>query len=292
MIVQGGMGTVTRELARLAMQAGARIATHSPVARIEVQGRSVQGVTLADGRAIQSNVVLCNADPFRLLDLVGAERFPPDFVKRVHGMKRDGTTLKVNLALRGLPAFKCLPANRGQHATTTHLLPLSEEQGQSVLDAIQSAYETVQNGKLADFPTIEWYIHTTADPSLADPEGHHNSAFFVQWVPYELKGTSWEREEAKYVRHLLSIADRFAPGTSDLVIDTFALTPPVIEKHFGLTRGHIHHIDNTYAFDQRMPYVTPIQGLYSCSAGCHPAGSVIGAAGHNAAHRLIRDMGL
>ena len=37
--------------------------------------------------------------------------------------------------------------------------------------------------------------------------------------------------------------------------------------------GHIHHIDNIFGFE----------GLYSCSAGCHPGGSVIGAAGHNAA---------
>ena len=39
-----------------------------------------------------------------------------------------------------------------------------------------------------------------------------------------------------------------------------------------------------------MPYATPIPGLYSCSAGCHPAGSVIGAAGYNAARRIIRDL--
>lgn len=35
-----------------------------------------------------------------------------------------------------------------------------------------------------------------------------------------------------------------------------------------------------------------LQGLYACSAGCHPAGSVIGCAGHNAAAALIRDLGL
>src|SRR5262249_505201 len=82
-----------------------------------------------------------------------------------------------------------------------------------------------------DFPAIEWYIHTTVDPSLRDPDGHHNSALFVQWVPYTLAGTSWEAEEEPYVRHLLSICDQFAPGTSDLVADTFALTPPKIERH-------------------------------------------------------------
>lgn len=65
--------------------------------------------------------------------------------------------------------------------------------------------------------------------------------------------------QERYVAHLLSICDRFAPGTSDLVVDTFTLTPPKIESHFGITRGHIHHIDNSFGFDERFPYRTPVQ---------------------------------
>jgi phytoene dehydrogenase-like protein len=112
----------------------------------------------------------------------------------------------------------------------------------------------------------------------------------VQWVPYALKTSTWEQEKDRYVGRLLEIADEFAPGFADSVVDTFALTPPDIERHFGMSWGHIHHIDNTFGFDQRMPYATPIDGLYSCSAGCHPAGSVIGAAGHNAAKALLREL--
>ena len=93
------------------------------------------------------------------------------------------------------------------------------------------------------------------------------------------------------MQHLLSICDRFAPGTSDLVQETFTLTPPKIEKHFGITGGHIHHVDNKRGFTDRLPYETPVQGLYFCSAGCHPAGSVIGAAGHNAAGVVLQALG-
>ena len=109
----------------------------------------------------------------------------------------------------------------------------------------------------------------------------------MQWVPYALKGTSWDAEEERYIAHLLSICDRFAPGTSQLVDETFALTPPKIESHFGISRGHIHHVDNKIGFADRLPYETPIKGLFFCGAGCHPAGSVIGAAGHNAAKLVL-----
>jgi hypothetical protein len=47
---------------------------------------------------------------------------------------------------------------------------------------------------------------------MQDKKGHHSSALFVQWVPYELAGTTWEQEEEGYVNHLLRIVDDFAPG--------------------------------------------------------------------------------
>jgi phytoene dehydrogenase-like protein len=41
-----------------------------------------------------------------------------------------------------------------------------------------------------------------------------------------------------------------------------------------------------------MPYSTGLPGLYAGSAGCFPGGSVIGAAGHNAAQRILADLDL
>ena len=286
MIVRGGMGTITQRLAELARAAGAKIETQAPVGRIDVAAGHVTGVELLDGRFIHAKVVLSNADPFRTATLVGRERLAPDYLTRLDGMKHDGTTFKLNLCLAKLPTFRCLPEDRGQFGPTIHLLP-DEDQ---VIGELARAYADVKAGKLPDFPSIEWYIHSSVDPTLQDAEHRHNAALFVQWVPYELSGTTWEKEEDRYVRHLLSICDRFAPGTSSLVVDTFALHPQKIEKHFGITRGHIHHVDNTLGFADRHPYAYPVAGLYSCSAGCHPAGSVIGASGHNAAERVLRDL--
>lgn len=286
MIVEGGMGSISRELARLATEAGAEVMTAAPVESIATSGNHVTGVVLRNGQTVEAKVVISNADPFRMRNLAGHDKFSPEFNARLDGMKRFGTTLKINMALDRLPAFKCLPENRGQHNATIHLLP----QETNVIRHVRKAFETMQRGELPDFPAIEWYIHTQADPSLQDEQGRHNSAFFIQWVPYELKNGSWDTEEHRYVKHLFSIADRFAPGFSSSVVDVFALTPKKIEQHFGISYGHIHHIDNTFGFDQRMPYSTPLEGLYSCSAGCHPAGSVIGSAGHNCAMRVIKDL--
>jgi phytoene dehydrogenase-like protein len=285
MIVQGGMGTVTRTFAEAAERAGVRIETNAGVAAIRTRQGQVEGVTLHDGRELDASRVVVNADPFRLRELVGSAAFDAPFNARIDGYVRPGTTLKLNLALTALPRFTCLPEEQGQHRTTTHLLP----QEGDIIGALKQAHAEALAGKLPEFPTIEWYFHTTVDPSLQDPGGHHSSALFVQWAPNRVAGSSWAEVEDRYADHLLDICERFAPGTKSLVADRMMLHPEAIEQRFGIRHGHIHHVDNSFSFADRMPYRTPVAGLYSASAGCHPAGSVIGAAGHNAARAVLGD---
>jgi phytoene dehydrogenase-like protein len=283
MVVQGGMGTVTQRIAEAARAAGAVIAVDAAVTGIEPG----VGVHLADGRTVAARVVVGGCDPFRLAELLGPA-VDPSIAARLESVRLPGSTMKVNLALSRLPEFSCQPPGSPTPlGSTVHLLP----GGERPMDAVRAMWSEVQAGRLPDFPTIEWYVHTTVDPSLQDPAGHHSSALFVQSVPYALAEGTWDEHRDAYAAHVIGIADRFAPGTADAVADVFALAPPDIERHFGITGGHIHHVDNGVAFADRVPYSWG-NGVYAASAGCHPAGSVIGAAGHNAAQRVLVDLGL
>ncbi|GIH13643.1 phytoene desaturase family protein [Rugosimonospora africana] len=287
MIAQGGMGTVSGTFAAAARAAGATIVAGAPVAEVLTDAGAVSGVRLEDGGTVAAPVVLGACDPYQLMRL--APGLPVE--ERIKAVRRPGTTLKVNLALRDLPTFSCLPAGApSPFGSTIHLLPGSAP-GAEPMAELRRMWEDVSQGRLPAEPTIEWYLHTTVDPTLQDAEGHHSSALFVQSVPYDIAGSNWDAELPSYVERLLAICDKYAPGTSDLVVDTMPLTPPGIEEHFGITGGHIHHIDNTVSFTDRMPYVTGLPGLYAGSAGAFPAGSVIGAAGHNAAQRILADLG-
>jgi phytoene dehydrogenase-like protein len=286
MVVRGGMGTVTRTLGEAAQAAGVEIVLRSTVVALDMAGGSVNGAATADGQVHRGRVTLVNADPFRMVSMLGRD-CPEELSRRVDQYRRPGTSIKVNLCLGDLPTFSCLPDRHGQHRATVHLLP--EHETRKALDA---AFSDCKAGRLPRQPSIEWYIHTTVDPSLQDDQGRHSAALFCQWVPYELAEGSWETEETKFVRRLLEICDRYAPGTSDLVEDVFTLTPPKIEDHFGITAGHIHHVDNRFGFADRLPYNVGVPGLYACGAGCHPAGSVIGAAGHNAAVEVLGDLAI
>jgi phytoene dehydrogenase-like protein len=286
MVVPGGMGTVAAILAAELERYGGRIQTSEPVESILIEAGVARGVRLADGRELRAKSVIVNADPFRLQAMVGSEHLPAEYNLRLARLARPGTTLKVNLALAAFPKFTCLPEPPPRFGPTIHLLPDEAD----VMRSLDEGFAAAMSGRLAEFPTIEWYVHTTIDPTLTDDQGRLSSALFVQWVPYEIAGSSWEAEGDRYVRHLLSLCDRFAPGTSDLVVDYQVLHPQAIEERFGITGGHIHHVDNTFGFADRVPHATPIERLYSASAGTHPAGSVIGCAGYLAARRCLREL--
>ena len=315
MVVRGGMGTVTRTLAEAATKAGAQIRLGVEVDAITFSGGAVTGVSTVvnaapgarglnaapgapgsrsgpgargAGEEVAATAVLVATDVFRLPGLLG-ERMPADLASTVDRWARlsPGQTMKVNLALAGLPRFAALPEDRGQHGTTVHLLPGVD----GVLDSLRATFDDAAAGRLPDAPPLEWYLHSTVDSSLQDSAGNHSSALFVQGVPHEVAGSSWEAEKPAYVDRLLDLVEAYAPGTRDLLIDVHALAPPDIREHFGITSANIFHVNNSVSFTDRMPYATGVPGVYAGAAGCFPAGSVIGAAGHNAANRILADLG-
>jgi phytoene dehydrogenase-like protein len=284
MAVRGGMGTVTRTEA--ARRAGATIRLSTAAERVTFDGGTVSGVSTVAGEAVPASAVLVATDPYRLRGLL-ADHLPVSLSSALEGWQRAsaGQTMKVNLALAGLPRFAALPAARGQHGATVHLLPPEEE----VLAALRRTFADADAGRLPATPPVEWYL--PADTTMTDGAGNHSSALFVQGVPHRVAGSSWAAEKAGYVERLLDLLEAYAPGTRDLLVDLQALAPPDIEDHFGITGGNIFHVNNTFAFTDRMPYRTGVAGVYAGAAGCHPAGSVIGAAGHNAARLVLADLG-
>ncbi len=59
---QGGMYSIVEALVQLAARAGVEFEFDASVERIDVKGRQARGVLLTDGRHIQADVVLANAD--------------------------------------------------------------------------------------------------------------------------------------------------------------------------------------------------------------------------------------
>lgn len=89
---------------------------------------------------------------------------------------------------------------------------------------------------------------------------------------------------------MFGVIERYAPGFRDSVVGYDMLTPPDLERVFGLPEGNIFH--GAMSLDQLLwtrpapgaaRYRTPVPNVYLCGAGAHPGGGVMGAPGRNAA---------
>jgi phytoene dehydrogenase-like protein len=279
-LLPGNHAGIVRALFDACQSARVKIVTGVAVRDITIEGNAVAGVVLADGRAIRCTTVIANADPVRLSALAGAHHLTGPFAAKVAAFARPGTAAKVNLALSSLPRFAALPDDEGQHRATTLLIP----GGEDGVRHIARSFAEASAGSFPSSPPLE--IVFSSDDSL------HHASILIPWAPYDLAGTTWAAEEDRALGTVLDVLESFAPGTRALVVDAQFLHPKKLETHFGVTRGHLRHTDDTFVFGDRMPYVTPVTGLYSCSSACAPAGGMLGIAGHNAATRVLADFEL
>jgi phytoene dehydrogenase-like protein len=291
-VAQGGLGSIARILADAAQAAQAVIMSGTTVTQIVVEGNAAVGVVLSDGSRRRAAAVVTSADPWRLRALVGADRLPAEYTRRFESYARPGGRAKLVAALSALPRFSCLPdSDAGHHRATTFLLPDVAHEDEAVR-ALGRAFADAHAGRLPTAPPIECVFPTATDPSLGDPDGRHCVSMVVPWAPYDLVGTTWSAEEDRFTSVMLDTLEAFAPGARELVVDAVLYHPKKLESHFGVTRGHLAHVDDTVLFGDRLPVTTPIHGLYSCGRSCAPAGGVFGVAGFTAARRVIADFEL
>lgn len=257
---------LVRVLGEAARAAGAKIEP-ATVDRILVEGNSACGVLLADGRELRTTSVACSADPFRLRAMVGEDRFPADWNKKVDALARPTSVCRIVLALSALPA---LPPHA--HRAVTQLLPSNG------MDGLRAHHADAVAGRLPSAPAMEM----TFDGSTA--------SLWIPWAPYDLPGTTWAAEEEAFLARIVAHADSFVPGLKALVVDATVFHPKKLETLFGVTHGHPHHVDDAVLFGDRLGYATPIQGLYACGAGCAPVGGAWGLPGYNAAKRILDDI--
>ena len=89
-----------------------------------------------------------------------------------------------------------------------------------------------------------------------------------------------------------------APGIRAMISHAELLMPYDIEARYGMAGGNWHHGElavEQMLFLRPMPeaaqYSTPLPGLWLAGAGNHPGGGITGAAGWNAATRIVRGAG-
>jgi phytoene dehydrogenase-like protein len=287
--VTGGMGEVTRMMADAAREQGAEIRTGATVDRINVEDGHARGVRLADGGSLEARSVLSNADPKRtFLTLCDAADLPPRFVAAIRAYRCQGASLKLNLALAGLPALAGRTSIGEEHSGLIQVtLPLAQMDRQQ---------EDARRGISAVDPHLELCFPTVHDPSLA-PQGQHVATIGVRSQPYRLAGEGWDATRDRVADRVVAQLGRFFPDLPAMVVGREVLSPLDLERRLALTGGH--HLHGDMLPDQlfllrpvrgHAGYRSPVRGLYLCGAGTHPGGGVTGANGRNCARVVVRDL--
>ena len=294
-LVKGGMGGITQAMAASAEAKGVDIRTDAAVRRINTDNGGVIGVTLHSGETISAPIVAANTDPkLTLLTLLGESELPDGFVKDIRALRQESASLRMNLALRGLPDFACLPSSStpGQHHRAS--IMFIED-----VNHIERAYCEARSGRPADPPFVEALIPSVIDSDLTDRDGDHVMSLLCKYMPYDLEGEkTWDTEKDAVVDKILSYLTRYIPNLRDILVAHQCLTPLDLERMFGMTRGDICHgrLEPDQLFSARptpeaAQYAMPVNGLYLCGSGAHPGGGVTGAPGRNAAKRILKDIG-
>lgn len=281
---EGGMGTVTGAIANAARSAGAEIRTGARVARILVEDDRASGVQLENGEVIHAENVISNADPKRtFLELLGTENLDTGFVRQVRNLRSKGRAAKLHLLLNGIPQFRGVAEDK----LGSRLLIAPS------MDEIELAFNPCKYGEYPQRPVWEISVPSALDRTLCG-SGEHVVSAILQFLPFD-DSENADASRAAFAKQAVKQLEAFAPGISEQVVAVELLTPADIEKEFGMSGGHWHHVElalENFLFNrptaQLSRHVSPLPGLYLCGAGCHPGGNVMGIAGRNAAGQVIR----
>src|SRR5450755_4214688 len=256
----GGMGAVTQAMAAARSEAGAEIRSGAEVIEVRVKDGVASGVVLSNGEEITAKAVISNADPKRtLLKLVDPAQLSPDFVMKLQHYRMPGTVAKVNLALSGLPRFTALEDENHDHALNSRIHIGPE------IDYLERAFDESKYGNFSKQPYLEVAIPSLTDPSLA-PEGKHVMSIYMQYAPFKLKGSDWEKQRVPLGDTVVKTLAQYAPNLPELILTHQIITPQDLEETYGLTGGHIFHgelsLDQFFTMRPLLDwarYRTPIQ---------------------------------
>jgi phytoene dehydrogenase-like protein len=253
---RGGSQAIAAALARCLREAGGEIRVSSPVDELP-----------------RADVVVCDVSPRELLRI---GRFPARYAHALRRYRYGPGAFKLDWALSGPIPWR---DRRCAEAATVHL--------GATLDEVVASERAPAENRIQERPFV-----LLAQPSLWDetraPAGRHTAWAYCH-VP---NGSAVDMTDSVEQQ-----IERFAPGFRSRILARSALPPGALEAH---NRNLVGGDLNGGLMDLRqlltrpaarwVPYRTPLEGVYICSASTPPGGGVHGMCGFAAAKVALGDL--
>jgi phytoene dehydrogenase-like protein len=260
-IPEGGSAAIAAAMADDLVAHGGVIHTDAPIDRLQ---------DLPAARA-----TLLNVAPQGLLNMAGSA-LPARYRGALESFRYGNGSCKVDFILSGPVPWA---AKELSDAGTVHL-------GGTRAEVARSENE-VNAGKHPERPYVLVAQQSRFDSGRA-PAGHHTLWAYCH-VP---TGSTRDMTEA-----ITAQVERFAPGFRDLVVESRAITAAGLAKY---NRNYVGGDFSAGTMDMlnlvqrpvvsRVPWRTPLRGVYLCSSSTPPGPGVTGMPGYHAAKYALQDM--
>jgi phytoene dehydrogenase-like protein len=258
-VARGGSQQIADALASRLRSLGGEIQTDAPVESLaELQ---------------RARLVLCDIGPRQLLALGGA-KLPGRYRRALQRYRYGPGVFKLDYALDGPVPWNAPQCAR---AATVHLGGTAAE--------IAQAERAPWRGEHSERPFVLVAQQSLFDPARA-PQGKHTLWAYCH-VP---NGSAQDMSEP-----IEAQIERFASGFRERVLSRVATTCADLQRNNanmigGEVNGGAATMRQLVARPalRAVPYLTPIEGLYLCSASTPPGGGVHGMCGHLAARAALK----
>jgi phytoene desaturase len=250
---KGGMYSVTHALVKIAESHGVSISYDSPVKCIQLNNNRASGVKLEDGRMIEADIVIANAD----LPYVYQSLLPKSRTSKVLARKKYGCSAMV--------FFWGLDKQYSQLGP--HNLFLAED--------LRGGFEQIfKYLSLSAQPSFYVHAPVRIDNSLA-PKGHDTLVIAVP-VPHinESNPQDWEKFRLQSRTYIIQrLAAIGVDNIEDHIKFEFTFAPEDWEKRYNLSKGSAHGLGHDLL---QMGYMRPTnrhkdyRNLYFVGASTHP----------------------
>jgi len=257
----GGTGRLVEGLADLVRGQGGSVLCNAEVDEIIVQDGRAQGVRLAGGETLKSDIVVSNAEIGHTY-----ERLLSD------APRRRWTDAKVDRARYSMSLFVWYFGTRRRYEDVDHHTIVLGPRYRGLLTDI------FKKKRLANDFSLYLHRPTATDPSLA-PEGC--DAFYVlSPVPNLDSGTDWQAQAEPYRRAVEQrLQDTLMPGLKDAVEVSRVMTPIDFRDRLNSMRGAAFGLEPVLtqsAWFRAHNRSEDVDGLYLVGAGTHPGAGVPG----------------
>jgi len=215
---------------------------------------------------------LFDVTPRQLLRIAG-DRFPARYRRQLAGYRYGSGVFKIDYALSQPIPWR---APECQRAATLHLGGTLEEIARGEAD--------IWRGRQAERPFTLLVQPTLFDATRA-PDGKH-----IAWAYCHVPHGSTQDMTAAIEDQI----ERFAPGFRDCILARrthHALEMEAYNPNYvgGDINGGVQDLRQLFTrpAPRRVPYSTPLEGVYICSSSTPPGGGVHGMAGYHAARAAM-----